>query len=54
MLYHVPASMWRTQPEGAFLCKYKTVLLDNLHSSAIWIPSPKHIASPLQHREKKP
>ena len=53
MLNNVPASMWRPQLEGAFPCKYKTVLLDNLYSPEILIPSRTHFVSPLQHRGKK-
>lgn len=53
MLNEVPASTWRTQLEGAFPCKYKILLLDNLCSSEILIPSHTHFASPLQNREKK-
>lgn len=54
MLSNVPASMWRTQEEGAFLCMYKTVPLDNLYSPEILIPSHTHFVSPLQHRGRKP
>lgn len=55
MLNKVPASTWRIQPEGAFLCKYKILLLDNLYSPEILIPSRTHFVSPLQNRgEKKP
>lgn len=52
MLNNVPANMWKTQLEGAFLCKCKIVLLGNLCSPEISIPSHTHFVSPFQQREK--